>query len=365
MSLKPLQPSPIGLDIGSTRIKAAQVVDKAGARPKVVATLVLDRVDPCGPLSSLDAQRLADAMVRRGFRGRRVVAAAPKRASLTGLLKLPPKVEGEALQRIAAVELSRTHKAEPADLEVACWPVPVAAHGGRPTLAADASAPAATMAVGCPHAAADELIDALEAQGFAVVGLDLEAWAMARACGPIHEDQAGVIASIDLGHDGASFVLLYHGMVVYERTLSGCGTRTLLEAIRAEHGLPDPVVDYAVFGLGFEIEQRGDPGDARVFDPLRAQLDAHAASIGRELNLSMQYAAHQYPDEPVAMLQLLGGGASVPGLATRIGEAIDVPVRALRLADTAECSDDFGDHADATDLGLAVGLSRYPREAMR
>lgn len=360
------QPGPIGLDIGATRIKAAQVVEVSSGRPILVATMVLNRIDPGGALSALDAQRLSDALSRRGFRGRQVVAAAPKDASLTGLLKLPPSVEGDALRRMAAMELSRTHKTEPAGMEVACWSVPVAAHGGRPVTAPGASVAAATMAVGCPHTAADELIDVLETQGFTVAGLDLEAWAMARACQPIREHaNDGIIAAIDLGHDGASFILLYHGMVVYERTLSGCGTRTLLEAVHGEHELPGPAVDYAVFTLGFEVDERGEPGDAQVFEPVRAQLDAHAASIMRELNLSMQYAAHQYPDESVAMLLLVGGGASVPGVAARINEAIDAPVRALRLDDTVDCPAEFEDEADATGLSLAVGLSRYPREAMR
>ncbi len=362
MRMKQSNIGPIGLDIGAARIKAVQLQTGSGGTPSLTASLVLDRCERGGVLGAKDAWRLAEALRRRGFRGRQVVLAAPKAATRAGVMRLPTNVSREALQRMAAVELARTHKVEPNTLEVACWPVPAAGHRA-PVAPGDATG--SMLAVGCDSTAADTLIDTLEDQGLLVAGLDVESWAIARSCARLIGGEPGIVAAVDLGYEAATFVFIKEGDVVYERTLSSCGTRSLLSAVEAEHDLPEPAIDYALFTLGFEARQRGEPGDDRVFEGVRPQLDGHYATVARELKLSMQYAVHQYPDEHVGRLLVTGGGAVVPGAIDRVGVELEAPTHAVRMSEVAACPAGFEPDADSSALTVAAGLALYPREAIR
>ncbi|MEX0745546.1 MAG: pilus assembly protein PilM [Phycisphaeraceae bacterium] len=344
--------SPIGLDIGSRYIKAAQLVDDDDApatRPRLAASLVLERDAPGEPMSLNEARRLREVLERRGFTGRRVVVAVPSDALLTSVLQLPPRHSDAPLAEIALAEMARTHRCEPDSFEVAFWDLP---ESSRPAEGVP------VMAAACRHEHADALLDALEPPGFEVLALDLEGWALWRAIAPGVEGDDPLLAMIDIGWQGVNFVLLYRRAVVYERMLGGTGLHALGEAIHREHPMEQDVIDYLLEHVGF-----GHPDDAATADDqplagtIRGPMEAHFDTLAQELRLSVSYAMHQYPEATLDRLVLTGGGAMIRGLPEHLSAAIDLPVAALAIEQTCLAAND---ERLSTALGVAVGLARYP-----
>src|SRR5687768_9086098 len=89
-SMRPLrkQPrSPIGLDIGSRRVKAVQLEHSTQSSSgwRVAAVACVNRTTPGQPLAPDEASRLWDTLDRLGFQGNRVVMAAPSDKVISGM----------------------------------------------------------------------------------------------------------------------------------------------------------------------------------------------------------------------------------------------------------------------------------------
>jgi hypothetical protein len=65
---------------------------------------------------------------------------------------------------------------------------------------------------------------------------------------------------------------------------------------------------------------------------------------------------NQYPDGAAEQLLLVGGGSRITGLADRLAETMDWPVRAAALSDLVECPTDLDRQLGATSIA-AAGLA--------
>ncbi|MEX0653580.1 MAG: pilus assembly protein PilM [Phycisphaeraceae bacterium] len=354
--------SPIGLDIGSRYIKAAQLSfarDGVGL-PRLEAALVLERGEVDGPMTAEEAWRLRAVLDRRGFVGRELVVTVPGEALMTSILDLPPRESDAPLDAIAAAEMARAHRVEPEALEVAYWPLPGGESGGA---AGSKKGGTAVMAAACPHEHAEALLDALEAGGFHVRGMDLEGWALCRAARPLVTVENPLLAMIDIGWRGVNFVLLYDHAVVYERMLGGTGMQALSEAVQREQMLPQPVIDHLLGRIGFAVDRTAiAPEDGRLADKLRGPLEQHFESLAQELRLSASYAIHQYPAATLDQLLLTGGGAMVRGLPEHLGTALEMTVRVLTPEPICTVAARGLDEAGQAALTVAVGLAMYPQK---
>ena len=88
------------------------------------------------------------------------------------------------------MELSRLHNIAPDSFEMAYWDLKAAA-GSKPVTH--------TLAVACPHEAANALLDVFEDAGFQVAALDVRGAAAARACAPLLLPAPQITAILDLG----------------------------------------------------------------------------------------------------------------------------------------------------------------------
>lgn len=342
-------PGPIGLDIGSCSIKAAQVMPGAG-KPRLTCSLILPRSAPGEAFSAAEAMRLRQVLHRRGFRGREVVLCVPGKMVLTSILELPPPSSGAPLDEIARAEMARAHRQQADEIEVAFWELPQAPHPGEP---------GQVMAAACRHDHADSLIEPLRQAGLDVVALDLQSWAVARSLRPLLGDQTQLTATIDLGFGAATFVLLHQNLVVYERQLDGCGMAAMIEAVQRDHGLKGEVIEHLLDTVGFELTRCRRQEDRLLAEKIQGQLTNHFKALADEVRLSISYAAHQYPQARMDRLFLLGGGARVAGLSSMMSRWLELEVETVTVEQLV-ADDGLADgEGKSTALTVAVGLANF------
>jgi len=345
--------TPIGVDIGRRCVKAAQLVCGRGAR-RVVAAAVFPLPNPGADVDAGAVRHLRAVLDRQGFTGRSVVLAAPRERLLTSVLELPADSPTEALDRVARAELARIHRCRPDDFEMAYWPLPAS---GRPKEACCA------MAAALPHDSAKPLLDAFEAEGLEVEALDIQAWALARACRPILAGEKNVCPVVDVGWAMVQLALLWRGAVVYERTLPGMGLERLTSDLAGRWGLDMPTVEALLReGESDPPANQHDRDDLAVREELRDKLRAYAEGIAEELKGPLSYAAHQHPDAPVERVFVVGGGAAVAGLTEKLASALGMEVRTVAPTELAGCPEQLRRTCASPALTAAVGLALFDQE---
>lgn len=364
---------PIGIDLGSRWIKAAQV-SSPNWQPALEAAVAMPRLVPGGPLSDAEVHRLAEVLERQGFTGRQVVLAAPNESLLTGTLNLPPRGSGAPVDQIARMELSRMHKCDPQGIELSYWDLPSVGGGNTSTV----------MAVACPHAAAAALLDRFESVGLDVVGMDVHWLALARACQPLWESfsiadesgtpAVGLHAILDLGWRGARLTVLRETIVTFERVLTEGGLNRLAEELKSKFRLDDLALDCVLRETPLitatqtagetqdeatpssEAERR-QPRD-QAFDEVRRTMGGYAESLVRELQLSLDYAVQSARGESVRGLALTGGGA-LNGLDAFIAEQLNLKTQTVTAIDLVQVSPALTATAGNPTLIAALGLATY------
>jgi len=367
--------TPVGVDVGARSIKAVQLRPLSGGRWAVAASASIPRsaaedaavagAQPAAvtaPLATGEVERLHDVLRRQGFGGSGVVLAIPSSRLLSASLELPPRSSNAPVDSIARAEFARAHKLplEAPNFEFAHWELPAAARGGRTSQA---------LAVGCTHADADAVLRPFDEDGLDVVALDVEAWALARACGSLAAPPGRVTALLDMGWNACRLVVVHHRTVCYTRLLTDAALRHLHRAVGQHLGLEPEVArhvleDAALWAAGHGGDAPGDAAGERGGESanesspavdVRRIVWAHFDAMIAELRTSFSYAAHQYPDAPLQRLLLTGGGAVIPGAAEYLREALGIEARVARPADVAECPAGFAAApASMTALGLAM-----------
>jgi Tfp pilus assembly PilM family ATPase len=340
MKLPPLhRHGPIGVDVGSRHVKAVQLARHGADGWRVVASASYPRQLVRQPFDAAEAARLCDVLDRQGFVGRNVVVGLSQDQLLTSMLELPPRAPGVPIDQIARMELARVHQRDAGSFEFAQWEVPPPARAAKTTH---------VMAVACAHEPADALLDVLEVQGLTVRALDAEGCATVRACRPLLVGLGGMGAVLDLGFAAARLSVVYHGVIVYSRSIEDASLESL----------------YRHLGRHLEADEQSitqlladDFAGAGGADEPRAVVAAHVDALVKEINTAFAYATHQYSEPSVAGLLLVGGGADAPGMGLRLGAALPVPVRIVTPAALVAC--DGLPHANAASMVPAIGLAMY------
>ena len=340
---------PVGIDVGSRSIKAVQLGHSSRGWC-VEAAALLPRVAPHEPISESEAARLCGTLNRQGFGGRDAVLAAPDPGVMTDVLELPPRSSDAPLDQIARMEMARTKQFDPGKVEMACWDVPAPVRCGAATH---------VMAAACPHDDAERLLELFEAAGWRVAALDVEGWALARACASALGPPEELSAAVDIGARGAVFFLFHQGVVVYERPLPDFSLAALFKAIDAQVDFDGELIEHLVIGVGLECTATEDPSAVADLSDIQSVITGHLEKLIEELRVSISYSTHRYPDAVLNSVVLVGGGAAIPGLAGKIGDAIGVDVRAVSPADLVACDESVRRSCTTPALTTALGLAQY------
>jgi len=337
---------PIGVDIGGRHIKAVQLRGGPG-RWCVAAAGSVVRDNTGGPVDSADIVQLRGLLAKGSFKGRRVVLAVPSSQLLTGIMEFPPRASGVPLEQLARSELSRMHRCEPGSFEMACWDLPAPARAGDSTY---------VMAAGFSHEQAGELVDIVEDGGLNVHALDIHASAISRACSPLLEDVAGIAAILDLGWDHAALILIYQGVVVYERKLVKCGIDSIANSLGRELKLHHEKAEHLIREVGLSTEYPDvEPVSCRV---VNLTVNSYCETLVEEMRIPFSYLANQYPDASPETLLLVGGGGRIPGLERQLDSVLDFSVRTVLPGDIVQCSPDIAKRFGPS-LTAATGLGQF------
>ncbi|MGI2026860.1 pilus assembly protein PilM [Endozoicomonas sp. ALB091] len=161
--------------------------------------------------------------------------------------------------------------------------------------------------------------EALRLGGLTARVVDVEAFAMERACELIDgqldlPDQDPVLAIVDIGATKTTLNVISRGKTVYTREQL-FGGRQLTDEIQRRYGLTPEEAEKAKCKGGLP-----DDYEPEVLEPFRE-------TVVQQVSRSLQffYSSSQFND--VDAIALVGGSASIPGMAEMIQDKLGVPTR--------------------------------------
>jgi type IV pilus assembly protein PilM len=353
--LKPPTTSPIGIDWGSRCVDAVQLRHARGGW-RLAALASMPRTAAPSAIASEgekderqeEIRRLASLLYRHGFTGRQIVLAVPKDKLLSAILELPPKAPNTPLDQLARIEFARVQKCEPQSFEMAYWELPASARQTKLT---------GVMAVGCKHADSESTLCAFEKVGFDCPRLDTRAAALVRACNPLLQGGNATAAILDMGYSSASLLIVRQGVIVYDRLLVGAGLNNLKQMLFNRFGLTSEAIEFVFkeIGLAPAPENQG-PSRERLMDAVKL-ISSHFEQIIKDVQVSLTYASHQYPDSPPDRLLLVGAGAAIAGAKEHLNKSLKVDVFIASPSVLLNCPPALSGATDpsfVTALGLAL-----------
>lgn len=380
LAVQPTIRTHIGVDAGSAQFKAVQLSGKPG-RWQLESTAIVPRLEPGAAISARDIDRLKSVLFRQGFTGDKIVLGTPSSQLVTGVFPVPPANSGAPREQIVRMELGRTHGCNPQQIEVVSWELP-----SNPR---SSSKQTSVMAIGCPHSAAESIIEQFEAGDLQVEAMDVEWMAAVRAAWATFAIPAGnesnpVMAVVDFGEQAARITVLWRSGVVYGRSLSEFGIGKLKSQLQASFDLDDEDTNYVLRNMdmvpsrmktpasdAIELEQESNAGaesdqdrrlitpqDADVFAGVRVVMRKFFNAFAEELRVSLSYAEEEFAGE-TNKVALVGGGAGIKGLASHIGQTLSIDTSVASPMQMLSCPPGRERWLDDPSIVTAIGLAMY------
>jgi len=205
------------------------------------------------------------------------------------------------------------------------------------------------LLIAMPKDAVRTTVDAVERAGLHVDGVDLASFAVLRAASRLDSQ---VEAIVDIGAEVTSVIVHADGEPLIVRTVPRGGTE-ITEAIATRLGIDTAEAEVLKCRFGLHGDGRPETETAAA-DAIRPVVN--------ELRSSFTYLASGERQKQVVRVSLCGGGALMPGLAEHIQQKLDVAVMyadaTSRLRDTRKARqrgfDSFAPSA-AVSIGLTLG----------
>lgn len=342
--------SVVGLDIGSTSVRGAEVA-RPGT-PKAVLTRFAEVPLPEG------------AVLRGEVLQPEVVASALKTLWSTGKFSSKKVVLGMGNQRVLArdltvpkMSLARIRESLPFHVQD-MLPVPVSDALLDFYPISESTSETGPVVHGLLIAAVKDAVDgniaALRAAGLTPVEVDLIPFALSRVL-ITRPALPGAVALVDVGANTTSVVIAVDGVPHFVRIIPA-GGHDVTNALCAGLGVEPPHAEELKRRIGLETPE-GDGEDQQAVAIIRAVAGELVVSLQKTLNYFVNTRTHA----PLAQVIVTGGGARLPGFADALGETARVavsqadPGTALTVAKAVRTR-----HASARDrmavaLGLALG----------
>ncbi|MDT4993100.1 MAG: type pilus assembly protein PilM [Actinoplanes sp.] len=335
---------PIGLDIGSSSIRAVEVrrtkdehnLTNFGQVPLSPGTVVGGVVQDPGTVTAALKQLWAACK----FDTRKVVLGVTNPQLVVremSVSNLPAKEMRQSLPFQVRDMLPLSVERSLLDFH------PLEQPGDSPTVRG--------LLIAMPKDAVLATVQAVERADLHVEGVDLATFALLRAASRL---DAQVEAIVDIGAEVTSVVVHTDGEPLIVRTVPRGGTE-ITETIGTRMGVPPAVAEALKCRFGLH-------GDGRP-DTVSAATDAVRPLIN-ELRSSFTYLASGERQKRVTRVALCGGSALMPGLAEYMQDQLGVTVMyadsAVRLSDTRKARqrgfDSFVPSA-AVSIGLTLGAA--------
>ena len=302
----------LGIDFGTTALRAVELT--AGGQPQVrrycseslPAGWVVDR-------QIKDIQNTAEALEgmlsRGGIRTRCGTTAVAFSNAITKTFTVDAATREDDLEEMVEAEVGRAvaYPLEECSIDFYRSAAP---SGGRDHV----------RFVVCHRTGVQDQVSVLETAGLEPTVVDIDAYSL----GLLHDrqsvDRPGTPgALLDLGHVSSRLIIIRDGEIAYTSDLSH-GGRQLLEMMQLHCDLEPAQALEALTGSAPPVEDFA----GRVLTPF---ADALGNEVLRALKM---FQAGVAESPPLRSLQLIGGGALVPGIAPLLGRHLDVPVRRIK-----------------------------------
>ncbi len=366
----------VGLDIGSTGVRAAEFVPR---RKRATLRRFASVPLPAGVVRAgtvIDGEALTEAIrelwAKGKFKNRTVtlgIASAGVLVRQMDLDWMPPADFRKALRY--QVEDALPFPVEDANLDYHLLEeLDLAAEGEEPRKIARILLVAATREV------VDTFVEAAQRAKLHVRGVDLLPFALVRARTPVLEPGGEVEAIVDIGADVVSVVVHAGGVPRYVRTIAGVGGDSITRAVQQRYdwtwedaertkvfaGLPGHArMDQA---QRESVTQHRDGQDHPAQQVIVAAVESLVGEIITTLDYYRTSVTEGIGEAPadVARLLLTGSGSRLGGLGELLQERLNVPVERLdvrRQVRAPKRSDlDEDDPSLVVPAGLCAGVGR-------
>lgn len=305
----------IGLDIGTSAVRAAQVSTGRGA-PSLVSfgqvalpsgVVVDGEIRDQGAVS----EAISQLFKRTKIRGRKVVLGVANQRVVVRQVDLPYLEEKEFRSSLRFQVADHI-------------PMPVDAAELDYQLLGDFTAESGErmMRVLLVAAATDmveSFVGTAAAAGLEPSGVDLTPFAVARAVSPAARGDSGVAgaeAVVDVGAGVTSIFVHHNGEPRFVRILL-VGGDDATNALASDLGVSFDEAEAIKLDLGRGV---GSPDAQRV-------LQTRVAALVEEIRGSLDYYVSQEESEPVGSIIMTGGGSLTPGLVSSIEQMVRTQVR--------------------------------------
>ena len=336
----------IGLDVGSTAVRAAEV----GGAPDDPALVRAAQVDlPPGAVENGEikdpeavAQALHELWRRGGFRSKQVYMAVGNQRVVVREIVLPWLPEKELKDSLPY----QVQEFIPIPVEDAVLDFDVLEefeHEGAKMLR--------VLLVAAQRPMVERVVDVAQQAKLEPVGVDLTAFALVRSVGA-HDaalfDDTGEEAVIDIGAEITSIVVHEAGVPRFVRMLPTGGNDITNAVARA-------------LSVQFEEAEQlkaGQPveGSPASVDDARRVAHGRAASFVDEIRSSLEFYAAQTPRARITRVLVTGGGSKLEGFIELLQERLMIPVDRAHPFEKVQASTDLDEEAEAL-LAVAIGLA--------
>jgi type IV pilus assembly protein PilM len=342
----------IGLDIGSTAVRAAELMP--GPQPSVIRAAQVPL--PAGAVENgeiREPEQVAEALrqlwAQGGFKGRQVWLGVGNQRVVVREIALPYLPDKELRQSLGF----QVQEFIPMPVEEAVLdydPIGEFEQEDRKMLR--------MLLVAAQRVMVDLLVQSVQAAKLEPVGLDLIPFALVRAVGTpdvgMDLEEAGEEAIVDIGAHVTNIVVHARGATRFVRILPSGGRDVTVTIARAA-SIEDDVAERLKRGI--EVD------DAEVPKPeaVRQVALQRAAAFVDEVRSSLEFYTAQARDARISRVLITGGGSRLDGLLELMRQRIPVPVEAgqvfthtpsqLMLSEAATAE---AEPVLATAVGLAI-----------
>jgi type IV pilus assembly protein PilM len=209
----------------------------------------------------------------------------------------------------------------------------------------------------------DRYLEATNAAKIDLAGIDLEAFALLRAVSEPPTVDAGsessvtaAVTAISIGHERTTVAVSNGRVCEFARVLEWGGAN-IGSAIARALKLTTPEGEELKHGLSLVagregIEGLAEPRSTEAIDAVRFELQ----TVVRELLSTLRFYQSQPASLPIGDILLAGGTSNIPGLAEELGKELGIPVHLADPFARVELEEDLERPGDGGALAIAVGL---------
>jgi type IV pilus assembly protein PilM len=315
----------VGIDIGSSHIKAVEIEPAASGFRLVNAALQVTPQDSCrdGVITNFVevAHAIKTLLKSANIRSTGAVAAISGSQVIVRQVQLPKMSEASLRKSIhyeAAKYVSASVEDSVVEFEIL----------GD----AEGTDQMNVMLVAAPKDLVESRVNVLEAAGLEPIAIDVEAFSIIRAlveCKTTDDFTDKTVALIDMGASHTDVNIVSNGAFALTRSIPIAG-ESFTNAIKTLTGFSSEDSERLKFEMAMQDSidklstQEVESKCWRVVQPLLDELL-------REIRRSIHYYQSQFPEgaEQAAVSQIIltGGTARMPGMAAYVGSKLNVPVQ--------------------------------------